>query len=88
MPAQARQIESAIQGCKNNRHNWTADHICLVCSSRRCRATCAMSGRQCLNKASSFPNYAGKPLSAELQDLCNNHLHAHFYQRLGIRNAA
>jgi hypothetical protein len=88
MPAEARQIESAIQGCKSNQHHWTADHICSACSSRRCRATCTMSCRQCLNKASSFPNYAGKPLSAELQNLCNNHLHAHFYRRLGIRNAA
>jgi hypothetical protein len=88
MSAQAPQINSAMLVCKNNQHHWTADHICSACSSRRCRATCAMSGRQCLNKASSFPNYAGKPLPAELQNFCNNHLHAHFYRGPGIRNAA
>jgi|SwirhisoilCB1_FD_contig_31_3119182_length_456_multi_2_in_0_out_0_1 hypothetical protein len=81
MPAQARQIESATRGCKNNQHRWTTDHICATCASRRCRATCAMSGSQCLHKASPFPDPAGKPLTAELENLCINHLDTYLRRR-------
>jgi hypothetical protein len=34
-----------------------------------------------MNKVSGFPYFAGKQLPAELQELCNNHLHSHFHRQ-------